>query len=75
MKAILEMFDIARNHTFGHTRVMPLLAFRDIVANKIPEKFPGLRFGFIEAAAGWAPISETHLAAAVEEKMATRHER
>jgi hypothetical protein len=50
------MFDIARNHTFGHTRVMPLLAFRDIVANKIPEKFPGLRFGFIEAAAGWAPF-------------------
>ncbi|HVH92549.1 MAG TPA: amidohydrolase family protein [Candidatus Acidoferrum sp.] len=56
VKAILEMFNIARNHTFGHTRVMPLLAFRDIVANKIPEKFPGLRFGFIEAAAGWAPF-------------------
>jgi len=56
VKEILEMFDIARNHTFGHTQVMPLLAFRDIVANKIPEKFPGLRFGFIEAAAGWAPF-------------------
>ena len=50
------MFDIARNHTFGHTRVMPLLAFRDLVANRIPEQFPGLRFGFIEAAAGWAPF-------------------
>ena len=35
---------------------MPLLAFRDLVANKIPEQFPGLRFGFIEAAAGWAPF-------------------
>src|SRR5918996_1049051 len=56
VRAILELFDIARNHTFGHTRVMPLLAFRDIVANKIPERFPGLRFGFIEAAAGWAPF-------------------
>ena len=56
VKSILEMFDLARNHTFGHTRVMPLLAFRDIVANKIPERFPGLRFGFIEAAAGWAPF-------------------
>jgi predicted TIM-barrel fold metal-dependent hydrolase len=56
VKEVLEMFDIARNHTFGHTRVMPLLAFRDIVANKIPELFPGLRFGFIEAAAGWAPF-------------------
>ena len=56
VKAILDLFDIARNHTFGHTRVMPLLAFRDIVANRIPERFPGLRFGFIEAAAGWAPF-------------------
>jgi predicted TIM-barrel fold metal-dependent hydrolase len=56
VKAILEMFDLARNHTFGHTRVMPLLAFRDLVANRIPERFPGLRFGFVEAAAGWVPF-------------------
>jgi predicted TIM-barrel fold metal-dependent hydrolase len=56
VKEVLQMFELARNHTFGHTRVMPLLAFRDLVANKIPEKFPGLRFGFIEAAAGWAPF-------------------
>jgi predicted TIM-barrel fold metal-dependent hydrolase len=55
-KQILDMFDLARNHTFGHTRVMPLLAFRDLVANRIPEQFPNLRFGFIEAAAGWAPF-------------------
>src|ERR671924_638297 len=56
VRAILAMFDISRNHTFGHTRVMPLLAFRDIIANKIPEQFPSLRFGFIEAAAGWVPF-------------------
>jgi predicted TIM-barrel fold metal-dependent hydrolase len=56
VREILEMFDLSRNHTFGHTRVMPLLAFRDIIANKIPEHFPGLRFGFIEAAAGWVPF-------------------
>lgn len=56
VKQILDMFDLARNHTFGHTRVMPLLAFRDLVANRIPEQFPSLRFGFIEAAAGWAPF-------------------
>jgi len=56
VKQILEMFDLARNHTFGHTRVMPLLGFRDLVANKIPERFSGLRFGFVEAAAGWAPF-------------------
>jgi predicted TIM-barrel fold metal-dependent hydrolase len=56
VKEVLQMFDLARNHTFGHTRVMPLLAFRDLVANKIPERFPELRFGFIEAAASWAPF-------------------
>ena len=56
VRAILEMFELARNHTFGHTRVMPLLAFRDLIANRIPEQFPGLRFGFIEAAAGWVPF-------------------
>jgi predicted TIM-barrel fold metal-dependent hydrolase len=56
VKAILEMFELARNHTFGHTRVMPLLGFRDLVANKIPEQFPDLKFGFIEAAAGWVPF-------------------
>ena len=32
-----------------------MIAFRDIVANKIPERFPALRFGFIEASAGWIP--------------------
>jgi predicted TIM-barrel fold metal-dependent hydrolase len=56
VKAILDMFEVSRNHTFGHTRVMPLLAFRDLIANKIPERFPELRFGFIEAAAGWVPF-------------------
>ena len=56
VKAILEMFELARNHTFDHTRVMPLLGFRDLVANKIPEQFPDLKFGFIEAAAGWVPF-------------------
>jgi predicted TIM-barrel fold metal-dependent hydrolase len=56
VKAILEMFDLSRNHTFGHTRVMPLLGFRDLVANKIPEQFPNLKFGFIEAAASWVPF-------------------
>jgi predicted TIM-barrel fold metal-dependent hydrolase len=35
--------------------MLPVIAFRDIVANRIPEAFPGLRFGFIEAAAGWVP--------------------
>lgn len=52
---LIRYFDVARNHTFAHSRVLPLMAFRDIVANRIPEMFPGIRFGFIEAAAGWVP--------------------
>lgn len=53
--ALMGLFDLERNHTFGHIRVLPLYAFRDLVANKIPEMFPKLRFGFIEASAGWVP--------------------
>jgi predicted TIM-barrel fold metal-dependent hydrolase len=53
--AMLDLFDVERNSTFAHNRVLPLIAFRDLVANKIPELFPGLRFGFIEASAGWIP--------------------
>jgi hypothetical protein len=32
-----------------------VVAFRDLVANRVPEQFPKLRFGFIEAAASWVP--------------------
>jgi predicted TIM-barrel fold metal-dependent hydrolase len=52
---MIPHFDVTRNHTFAHSRMLPVIAFRDIVANRIPEAFPGLRFGFIEAAAGWVP--------------------
>jgi predicted TIM-barrel fold metal-dependent hydrolase len=54
--AFISLFDVERNHTFGHSRVQPLLAFRDIIANKIPAQFPRLKFGFIEASAGWVPF-------------------
>jgi hypothetical protein len=40
-----------------HTRTLPLMAFRNIVANKIPEHFLELRFGFIEAGASWVPYA------------------
>jgi predicted TIM-barrel fold metal-dependent hydrolase len=53
---LLKMIDVERNHSFLASRVLPLVAFRDIVANKIPETFPKLRFGFIEASAGWVPF-------------------
>ena len=53
---LLNMIDVERNHSFLASRVLPLVAFRDLVANKIPELFPKLRFGFIEASAGWVPF-------------------
>ena len=53
---ISGLFDVSLSHTFPQSRVLPLMAFRDIVANQIPEKFPNLRFGFIEATASWVPF-------------------
>jgi len=53
--AFNAVFDVSRSHTFPHTRTLPLMAFRNIVANGIPGLFPGLRFGFIEAGASWVP--------------------
>jgi predicted TIM-barrel fold metal-dependent hydrolase len=53
---LLNLIDVERNHSFLASRVLPLAAFRDLVANKIPEMFPKLRFGFIEASAGWVPF-------------------
>jgi len=52
---LMQLYDVERNHTFAHNRVLPVVAFRDLVANRIPEQFPKLRFGFIEAAASWVP--------------------
>ncbi|MEX0805405.1 MAG: amidohydrolase family protein [Candidatus Binatia bacterium] len=52
---LMELFDVERNHTFAHNRVLPVFAFRDLVANRIPEQFPTLKFGFIEASASWVP--------------------
>ena len=54
--ALTELFNLERNHTFAHGRALPLFAFRDLIHNGIPEMFPKLRFGFIEASAGWAPF-------------------
>ncbi|MGE5216315.1 MAG: amidohydrolase family protein [Chloroflexota bacterium] len=64
----LNLFDVERNHTFGHSRVQPLFAFRDLIHNKIPEQFPKLKFGFIEASAGWVPFMLHILKRVLKEK-------
>jgi predicted TIM-barrel fold metal-dependent hydrolase len=51
--AFTAILDVTRTHTFPHTYTLPLMAFRNIVANKISEHFPELRFGFIVAGASW----------------------
>ena len=53
--AFTAVFDVTRSHTFPHTRTLPLMAFRNLVANKIPEMYPDLRIAFIEAGASWVP--------------------
>lgn len=58
---MLQVFDRSVSHNLPHVRSLPLFAFRDLVAHKIPERFPGLRFGFIEASASWVPYVVHHL--------------
>jgi uncharacterized protein len=53
--AIAQVFHFERSSAFSQGRLLPVMAFHDLVANKIPEQFPRLRMGFIEAAAGWVP--------------------
>ncbi len=55
--ALNNLVDPARSHTFTHGRLPPLSAFRNIVHNRIPEQFKGLRFGFIETGASWIPFT------------------
>ena len=52
--SVTAMFDLERNRQWSHSGFPPLHAFRDLVLNQIPEMFPRLRFGFIEASASWA---------------------
>jgi len=41
---------------FARTAVLNVLhAFESLAGNHIPDQFPGLRFGFIEAGASWIP--------------------
>lgn len=39
----------------GFAQTAVIHAFRDIVVNSVPQEFPGLRFGFIEAGSSWLP--------------------
>jgi uncharacterized protein len=45
----------AAGGTFGRLRVMSVAACHALITNSIPQTFPKLRFGFIEASAQWVP--------------------
>jgi len=53
--AISQVFTFERSSAFSQGRLLPVMAFHSLVSNRIPEQFPRLRIGFIEAAAGWVP--------------------
>ncbi|HZU08147.1 MAG TPA: amidohydrolase family protein [Chloroflexota bacterium] len=53
--AITRLFDVRYSHVVPHVRMQPLIAFGDLVRTRVPERFPELRIGFIEAAASWVP--------------------
>ncbi len=46
---------IERSASFPQSRVLPPMAFRNLVANRVPAQFPRLKWGFIEAGAFWVP--------------------
>ena len=58
---INEFFDLGLNGTFAASQLPPVIGFHDLVASEIPEKFPGLKFGFLEASASWVPYLYHHL--------------
>ena len=70
--ALNNLVDIQRSHTFTHGRLPPLVAFRNLVANRIPEQFPTLRFGFIETGASWIPFVLHQLRGVFPREDATR---
>lgn len=67
--AIASVFDRSFSINLPHVRSLPLFAFRDLIAHKVPEHFPDLRFGFIEAAASWAPYVLHHLQSSSRAKL------
>ena len=57
----LDFFDLELNGTFASSHLPPIIGFRDLVASEIPEKFPDLKFGFLEVSASWVPFLYHHL--------------
>ncbi len=53
--ALNNVFDFHLSGVFASSSCLPIVGFRDIVLNRIPERFPDLKFGLLEATASWVP--------------------
>jgi predicted TIM-barrel fold metal-dependent hydrolase len=53
--AFTEVIDTRYSSVLPAVRMLPIMACYDILANNIPQKFPDLRIGFIEANSSWVP--------------------
>ena len=55
------VLSVTRGNGFAAFRLPSVAAFHSIIMSGVPEKFPELRFGFLEAAASWVPFAITDL--------------
>ncbi|MPZ13075.1 MAG: amidohydrolase family protein [Chloroflexi bacterium] len=49
------VIDNSISGSFPAVRMLPLMAFNDLVTQRVPERFPDLRIGFIETGMSWVP--------------------
>jgi predicted TIM-barrel fold metal-dependent hydrolase len=48
-------FKTEMSSPFMYNHILPVVAFRDLLAKRVPERFPNVRWGFIEAGSSWVP--------------------
>lgn len=54
----MEQNDLRRDHASMWSRGLPVIdAFTSLVSKGVPDRFPGLRVGFIEAGSSWIPYA------------------
>jgi predicted TIM-barrel fold metal-dependent hydrolase len=58
----LEMFDIfGRGASLAQFKFGPINLFASLITNRLPQKFPDLRWAFVEVSAEWLPYVMNHL--------------
>lgn len=53
--SLTSVLDNRLGGSFPGVRLLPLIGFQHLVGNRIPERFPDLRIGFLETGASWVP--------------------